>query len=112
MVEARVKDTTDAPPRDFYLRFWVFAHLLAVVLCYALSLSDRGLLINHDVSRRLFPILEVLVYPAIAAWFVCPIAVGIVLTRRRVSDQSRVIALFAEFMLCIAQCAGLLPAFQ
>lgn len=107
-----MKDTSNAAPRDFYLRFWVWAHLLAVVLCYAFSLSDRGLLINHDVSRWLDPKLQLLVYPAIVAWFVCPVAVLIVVTRRRVSDQSRVIALFAEFMLCIAQCAGILPAFQ
>ena len=103
---------TPEAPSGSRLRWVVFLHLVAVVCCACFSLADRRLLINREVADFYLYYGEILLVPALMAWFVCPVVVLLLLARRGTSGSTRLFAILAEGMLCVSQMLVLLPAFQ
>ncbi|HEY2251600.1 MAG TPA: hypothetical protein VGH74_11090, partial [Planctomycetaceae bacterium] len=93
-------------------RWAVFSHAAAVAVCASFSLADRGLLVNHSVSRIFYNNFKILLLPALLAWLLCPVVVVVSLARGHISTRSDIIGLIPEVLLCLAQMYSLLPACQ
>jgi hypothetical protein len=94
------------------MRAAIYVHLVAVAVCAAFSLGDSGNLVNRAVSHAFRDYGELLIWPALLAWFACPLVVIFASAGRSVSTRSRTYGILAEFLLCIAQWWMLLPTVQ
>lgn len=92
------------------IRWLIFLHLIAVGICLALTLADRGLLVSKDISRFFFHYCYVLFPLSAIAWWVCPIMMAITLARPGVARDIRIRSVIAETILCVAQVYVLLPS--
>ncbi len=93
------------------MRWLIYLHLEAVVLCTGFSLSDRRLFWSVPLSEMLLPFVSALLIPALIAWLACPLGV-LILACRSPRPPHVPAALLAEAALSLAQCAALLPAVQ
>ena len=92
------------------VRWVILTHLIAVGICLAFSLADRGLLISQNFSRIFYDNCAVLVLPSLLAWIACPIILIVQLTRKCPPRSTRILSVIAETMLCITQFYVLLPS--
>jgi hypothetical protein len=92
-----------------WLRWCLYLHVAAVIVCVMCSLTDRGLFISEAVSQFLFQTLEFLIWPACLAWIACPAVVVFVIARGRSSTGRALSVLLVEAALCVVQLYALLP---
>lgn len=92
------------------VRWVIFSHLIAIAVCLAMTLADRGLLVNSSVSDFVENNLMILLLPALLAGLVLPAVLLIAVCRGTVARRSTVIGIIAEILLCVAQLYVLLPA--
>lgn len=93
-----------------WVRIAVWSHLVAVAICLAVTLADRGLLFNANVSKMFTDYCAALMLPSLLAWFICPIMVLTELSKSSIPISTRAFSVMAEVALCVAQGCVLLPA--
>ena len=92
------------------MRAVIYTHLAAVAVSVAVSLIARWRFVSLPVSGALQPLLMLLSFPVVLAWFACPLLMIGILIRSRPPLRQAVPALLAEGLLTISQMCSLLPA--
>jgi len=110
MLYAPPEEVISVQAADPRIRWVIFIHLLAVGVCVAFSLSDRGLLINPQISRVYNENGSILFAASLFAWIACPIALVVQLFRTPVPPATRTLSVIAEALICVAHLYVLLPS--
>ncbi len=78
------------------IRLGIYSHLAATMVCEAFSLTDRGLLISHEISRAFYGLVTILMFPAFCCCLVCPMVVIARVIKMRKQHTAVIIALVSE----------------
>ncbi len=92
------------------IRWIVYFHLASVAFCLALTLADRGLLVNHRISRLFYATAEWPFLVGLLALPICPLLMFFELVRTASTRRTVILAVSAEALLCMAHAYVLLPA--
>lgn len=103
--------SSNCHPTD-WVRWIAYPHLLAVAICLSFTLADRGLFINHNLSRFVENYCGVLVAPALLGILLFPLAMLFLLFTGRVTGRSAALGFVVELVLTFAHMIVLLPAVQ
>jgi hypothetical protein len=102
-------DVEAASSSQWTVRFWICFHVCALIVSALISLIDSG---RIGISFSSIGILQWLVFPAVAAWIVCPIAIFVCILRPSMNRRNCWIVITLESLLVLAHPFVLLPAFQ
>lgn len=95
------------------MRSCLYAHLAAVIYWTAFSVADRKGLITEnsgEFSPWLATVAAIFLYPALLAFWICPLVILLLLCAKERPWSQRLTVLVAEVFLWFAQYFAILPA--
>ena len=101
---------TGETPRADLVRWVISIHIFMVIFSLTLTLADRGLLVNNEISMFFYPTTQLpWILPSLAIPL-CPLFLLVEIVRQRVACRSAVLGGIAEALLCVTHLMVLLPA--
>ena len=102
-------DAATSSPRHSPVRFWLYCHLAALCVTGVFSLVDSRIIQLPNAS---IDVIQWLIFPSLAALFVCPIAILVCILRPTVTPSQRLAIVVLETIVVLAHLFALLPAVQ
>ena len=102
-------DAATSSPRHSPVRFWLYCHLAALCVTGVFSLVDSRIIQLPNAS---IDVIQWLIFPSLAALFVCPIAILVCILRPTVIPSQRLAIVVLETIVVLAHLFALLPAVQ